>query len=683
MRHAWVVLTAIVVALTAGCSGSVTAPSPSPSAAEEVCAPGERSPGCLTDITGEDIARREYPEATAAAWVGGALWTANESGLLTRWDVRDGRYVQYYVPDGSVIRSLTAAGDQLVAGVDGGVIWILAADVWRSERACERGPAASIAWDGARRVWCACPGEGLVVVSISGDSASRQLILFADEARDAVLSISAVAYESDAARVWVASRHGDLLSYDTRDGQWSDYVTMRGGLAVHDLLAEADGSVWLATSTGIRVYRDGTVLTCSTDLAASGTRVLSLARAADGTLWVTGQDRIWRVNNCDVPVVYADSDNPVLVDRHRLVVLDEADTPWFIGRRGKVRFDGLTWTAIDADVRRQVSFVPVESPIEVTVPPHKFPSPTQSYSLWLQTWPRPAGDNGRGMHFLQTSDFDAIEAQRQVNRLRALGVRWATVLYRDHAHLVRIAPIFQAAGIMAVWRPFVRPYETYNSWTVDITFLRSRGIAPYIQLYNEPSLEDEWEGGHVPPSQPIYLAHLLPAVQEVYEAGGYVGLQFLDPDWLRSALKAIKAAEMDYVFARTFFVPHLYGLNHPPDYTEDRHGVLGFREFAAVFQEEIGFVPAMIVGEGGWRLGEQQDDRFPAISEELHRDYHLAVFDWFRTRQLSDGAALPEYLLAFCVWLVSDPVDPAAWFDSTSGDRRLTIEAVTDTMHQE
>jgi hypothetical protein len=123
-------------------------------------------------------------------------------------------------------------------------------------------------------------------------------------------------------------------------------------------------------------------------------------------------------------------------------------------------------------------------------------------------------------------------------------------------------------------------------------------------------------------------------------------------------------------------VAHLYGLNHPPDYEEDINGVLGFREFAQVFEEEIGFVPVMISGEGGWRPGEAQDDRFPAISQELHRDYHLAVFDWFRTGELSNGESLPDYFFAFCPWLISDPGDSAAWFDSDSGDRNLTSEAV-------
>jgi len=37
---------------------------------------------------------------------------------------------------------------------------------------------------------------------------------------------------------------------------------------------------------------------------------------------------------------------------------------------------------------------------------------------------------------------------------------------------------------------------------------------------------------------------------------------------------------------------------------------------------------------------------------------------------------LPDYLFAFCPWLIVDPVDPAAWFDSPAGNRQLTIEAV-------
>ena len=59
-----------------------------------------------------------------------------------------------------------------------------------------------------------------------------------------------------------------------------------------------------------------------------------------------------------------------------------------------------------------------------------------------------------------------------------------------------------------------------------------------------------------------------------------------------------------------------------------------------------------------------------------HRDYHLAVFNWFRTGQLSNGQPLPDTLLAFCPWLLSSKLDDSAWFDSFYGDHTPTIDAV-------
>ena len=155
-----------------------------------------------------------------------------------------------------------------------------------------------------------------------------------------------------------------------------------------------------------------------------------------------------------------------------------------------------------------------------------------------------------------------------------------------------------------------------------------------------------------------------------------MGLQFIAPDWLKETLQRLKVEGMEEIFDRLFFVPPPYGLNHPPDYDEDLNSVLGFQEFAGIFKEEIRFVPMMIAGEGSWRPGDAQDSRYPPVSETQHRDYHLAVFDWFRTGQLSTGQPLPDYMFAFCPWLISDPTDPAAWYDSIAGDRRLTIEAI-------
>lgn len=138
----------------------------------------------------------------------------------------------------------------------------------------------------------------------------------------------------------------------------------------------------------------------------------------------------------------------------------------------------------------------------------------------------------------------------------------------------------------------------------------------------------------------------------------------------------MKESDETDVFPRLFFIPHAYGYNHPPDFDKDVNSVLGFRDFAKVFQDEIGFVPLMVAGEGGWRPGEAQDKRYPMVTQTRHRDYFLSVFNWFPTGRLSNGEPLPDYFFAFCPWILSDPNDPAAWFDSAAGDRVLTIQAI-------
>jgi hypothetical protein len=293
----------------------------------------------------------------------------------------------------------------------------------------------------------------------------------------------------------------------------------------------------------------------------------------------------------------------------------------------------------------------------------------------LQDWPRPAGDNGWGMHFLSDNAYPSDELIAiNIQRLVDLHIKWALVVYGDEIALQRLAPRFRDAGIMVVWRRFLRPYERYYEWGRDIAILQQNGMPPYMQIYNEPSVSAEWPGGQS--NQAVFLDNLVHATQSVYDAGGYVGLQFVSENWLRTTLSEIKARGGEALFGRMFFIPHSYGMNHPPEYTEDINTVLSFRVFADIFRNEIGFVPPMIVGEGGWKWGATDDARYPKVSDELHRDYYVALYNWFRTGVLSNGEPLPDHLFAFCPWLIANKMDDNAFYDSFAGDRVLTIEAI-------
>jgi hypothetical protein len=314
-------------------------------------------------------------------------------------------------------------------------------------------------------------------------------------------------------------------------------------------------------------------------------------------------------------------------------------------------------------------------------PPTSTPSPvpdTLTLADWpalsLAEWPRPLNDNGLCIHNITEQYYDEQNLSLQISRLKEMNIRWTLLLYGDENMLKIAAPMFRDAGITVVWRKMLRPYERYYDWGRDIQVLRDLGVEPYMQIYNEPSLPAEWDNKEM--DQASFMENFISAAAQVYNAGGYVGVQTVDNDWLVQALEEIKRRGGEKIFGRMFLIPHPYGLNHPPDYVEDPNGVLGFLQQAKVVSDTIGFVPPMIAGEGGWKWNATDDSRFPPIDAERHRDYHLAVFDWFRTGQLSNGQPLPDELFAFCPWLLSSKLDDSAWFDSFYGDHVPTIEAV-------
>lgn len=628
------------------------------------------------------------PRPTAVVWANGFLWIANETGLLMHWDVQTGAHKAYHLPDKSVIEAMAAENQSLYLGTNTGGLWQLELNGDPTVLVTSQIGWVSALASAEGALWYADVnhfadksgyqiGKGLIRLA-SGEEIRFNLLDDKDAAQDPLKGITVMAFDLAANTLWAGTSFAGVLRYDNEAGAWQTFNTLNSALGnnqITDMILDSEGALWAATQNGVARYKDGTWENTSLAEGLTEKGAQSLAHAADNTIWVAGDHYVAYRRPGQSWLVYTALDHALLADQFQFVVMDDAG-PWFIGRKRNLHFDGQIWTAYDSAMRRLAEFTPGQKVNTGSASlPVNFPNPLQDYESWLQTWPRPENDNGRGLHFLQTHWFDELETQKHINRMEKLGVRWTLVNYVDRYQLMRTAPMFKEAGIMVVWRPFVRPYQSYDHWAADIAFLQAQDIPPYIQLYNEPSLAQEWDESY-PIDQSLFLNNLLPAVRQVYAAGGYVGLQFLDLDWLRITLQRMKAEGMSDVFDRLFFVPHPYGLNHPPEYDEDMNSVLGFQAFARVFEEEIGFIPMMVAGEGGWRPGEAQDGRYPTIDENLHCEYHAAVFDWFRTGQLSNREPLPDYFFAFCPWLISDPNDPAAWFDSSSGDRSLTIETI-------
>ena len=314
----------------------------------------------------------------------------------------------------------------------------------------------------------------------------------------------------------------------------------------------------------------------------------------------------------------------------------------------------------------------------------------------LNAWPRPAHDNGMGIHFLPIGYYADWVVDLLIGHMKEMHMTWVTVLYNDDNNLRIAAQKFRDAGIMVVWRPNIRPDATYQYMKRDLDILREVGMPPYFQIFNEPEVGQEWSEADGKIRIKRFADNWIKFADEVYAAGGFPGVQMVDPETLPFFFDRVKEKGKEYLFNEMFFVPHPYGSNHPPDYPYDANmqarepgktadqdwfGALGFLKYAHVFQEKLGFVPPFVIGEGGWTVTVREDDKYPAVNLEAHRDWHQEVFSWFKNRSLSNGEPLPDYLFAFCPWIIASGnemvFDQASWYGSEqSGTKKLTIKAL-------
>jgi hypothetical protein len=326
-------------------------------------------------------------------------------------------------------------------------------------------------------------------------------------------------------------------------------------------------------------------------------------------------------------------------------------------------------------------------------------------------WPRPPEDNGLGIHGGLDCSDEAVRTD--VARAAALNVKWVVLVPRDMAELRSAASAYWERGIMPVVRPECLVDEEHD-FVRDARSLQEMDIPAYVQVYNAPEDRQQWKSGRV--DMKAFSTRWLAQARELVDADAYPGLQVNSLGDLRTVLSEAKAQGVEHVFRRSWFCCHNYGLNRPARYPyddvnqkalpvqhpewefaapleqvnrwreegkrpglsvyDDYECVLGFLAYAREFEEQLGFAPPIICGEGGWKYGDLTDRRYPKVGDFLHQAHHMAMFAWFRDGLLSDGNPLPGYLFAVCPWILSGDDDPAAWYGGPKGTRQETIAAV-------
>lgn len=282
--------------------------------------------------------------------------------------------------------------------------------------------------------------------------------------------------------------------------------------------------------------------------------------------------------------------------------------------------------------------------------------------LSLSSLPRPAQDNGRGLHWFPTTYQTRAVVDRFIPELVAMNIRWLVILQgmNDWGMLANeyLIERLNAAGIMIVMRidRQVGPMD-WNRLGWIVARYRERGVR-YFQIFNEPNAKDEWNGeGPYTPER--FVAYWIQAAEIVAANGGLPGFAPMSPQpddsdliFFQSALTELKRLGRFDLVNLMWLSVHNYGDFDPRFPTDD--GFFRYRSYDAMTKQVLGGSLPIVITEGGLGDGEQMADLIAPMYQFI-------------------SSKREPYLLAFAPWLIGNAVggghDPrwetAAWFTGT------------------
>ncbi len=341
----------------------------------------------------------------------------------------------------------------------------------------------------------------------------------------------------------------------------------------------------------------------------------------------------------------------------------------------------------------------------------------------LADYPRPANDNGRGVHYAPTIlGQPAGMVDFFVDEMVAMNIKWVKIMQGDvpkieHQYLVERLVANNIEPVIRIYKPYNEPYEHLGPMVESALPLG----AHYFELYNEPNIggfPGGWRAGEAISVDRI-LELWLPAAEAIHNAGGYVGLPTLAPGgayddmkFLREFLQKLAGTKRTDLLERAWIPLHNYFLNHPFDYPtdqvnlwgvrlndeeiarrglspdqvkainkarinaknpggyyvgdtihEDSNGFYKFNAYAQIFHDQFGFYIPIITTEGGPLAGDAQDPRYPAVTDDDVTELTLQAY-----HTMLDDA--PAYYFAYMPWLMANSAgghwdgawEGAAWY---------------------
>ncbi len=271
-------------------------------------------------------------------------------------------------------------------------------------------------------------------------------------------------------------------------------------------------------------------------------------------------------------------------------------------------------------------------------------TPTQNQVLSAENMPRPAGDNGRGVHWIPTLRSSPEVVDRFVAEAVRMGMKWVVFLndnarIGDNDYLVKRLVENGIMPVMRVYTDGLQPIE--GDLAAMVRHYVSLGV-PYFQLYNEPNLLLETKGQ--PPDPARYVDLWLPAARQVIAGGGYPGLGALSPQgefddrlYLSRVLDELLRRGEGELLNHTWLAVHNYTGPRP---LSDPDGFLRFRQYEAIMRAKLGRCLPMIGTEGGTHLG-------PGVDQRSQIEAVLGAYDHVARR-------LDPNFVTYTYWIIAN-----------------------------
>jgi hypothetical protein len=272
----------------------------------------------------------------------------------------------------------------------------------------------------------------------------------------------------------------------------------------------------------------------------------------------------------------------------------------------------------------------------------------------LNMYPRPDGDNGRGLDWVPTTKQSNDVIDKFVADAKAMGVKWVTFLNNganigDNDYLVNKLVSAGIEPIMRIWTPTLQPLQ--GDVQAMVQHYAAMGVH-YFQPFNEPNLNYENPDGKV--SVDRYLDNWIPAAKAIIAGGGLPGFgsmapggDYDDQQFLKDALAGLQARGETGLLDKGWISMHNYTWNHPIQDRGNGDGFFKFRAYHQIVSGALGRDLPIIGTEGGTFVGEQEDPNMPAVTQQM-------ATDWTRQADQYMEAQREPWNFANSIWTVAD-----------------------------